>query len=431
MIRGSTKWARTCAAAARSNADGAQEVVPGRATQTTKTGTAYRAAVVVPGLLCALAVPGGAAAQERLGEVLSFLLTNRSIVTDDFQRDEAAALATRDALSRALQIELATLPVSSSSGGFTYRFNPAIGTTERSSDSFGSFFVERALTAGRGQASFGVNVRYAQFEAIDGNDLENGSFVTTANVFTDEAVPFDLEALTLRLEAQTLTVFASVGATDRIDLGVAVPIVRLRLEGSRTNVFRGQSTLQARASAEVVGLADLAIRGKIRLVGRRASGLALAGEVRVPTGAEEDLLGAGRTAFKGTVIASAEGSRVGAHLNVGYGSGGVSDEIDLAAGLTVAATARFTLVAELFGRELDALGRLEPVALPHPTIRGVNTIRLAPASEGTRTAFAVGGFKWNIGSSWLLNGNLLVPLTDRGLKANLVPAVALDYSFGR
>ena len=384
---------------------------------------------VVVFALAAVASPAAAQQTQSIGEVLSFLLTNRSIITDDFPRDEAAALATRDAIGRALQIELATLPISSSSGGFTYRFNPTLGTTERASDAFGPFFVERALTAGRGRASLGFSVRYAQFESLDGNNLRDGSFVTTANQFTDERAPFDTEALTLRLESTTMTVTGNVGVTDRFDVGVAVPIVSLRMSGERVNVFRGQSTLQARASASVVGLADIAVRAKVHVLGSGSSGLSALGEVRLPTGKEEDLLGAGSTAYRAMLIGSSEGTVFGAHFNAGYAGGGISNELDYAGGITVAAAPRLTLIGELFGRSLDALGQLQQVALPHPTINGVDTIRLVPEDASTRTAFAVAGFKWNIGSSWLLTSNVLFPLTDRGLKAKVVPAVAMDYSF--
>ena len=61
---------------------------------------------------CAACVPAAAAAQQTVGDVLSFLLTNRSIPTDDFVRDEEAAASTRDSLSDLLLLELATLPVS-------------------------------------------------------------------------------------------------------------------------------------------------------------------------------------------------------------------------------------------------------------------------------------------------------------------------------
>ena len=97
--------------------------------------------------------------------MLSFLLTNRAVQTGDFERDAAAAAATRDTMTKLLGAELATQPPSLSSAGFVYRFNSMLGTLERASASFGSFFTERSLTAGRGQASLGVNVRMASYTA--------------------------------------------------------------------------------------------------------------------------------------------------------------------------------------------------------------------------------------------------------------------------
>src|SRR5215471_18326414 len=102
------------------------------------------------GVIC-LAWPSPAAAQQSIAQVLTFLLTNRSISTDDFTRDAQAAAATGDAISQFLVTELGTLPISSSGSGFTYRFNPTLGIVERSSDSFGPFFVQRSLTTGKHQ----------------------------------------------------------------------------------------------------------------------------------------------------------------------------------------------------------------------------------------------------------------------------------------
>ena len=64
-------------------------------------------------------MPAPAAAQS-VSDVLSFLLTNRGVQTGDFERDVAAA-ATRDTVTTLLGAELATLPPSLSSAGFTYR----------------------------------------------------------------------------------------------------------------------------------------------------------------------------------------------------------------------------------------------------------------------------------------------------------------------
>jgi hypothetical protein len=113
------------------------------------------------GLIC-LVWPSPAAAQQSITQVLSFLLTNRSISTDDFVRDEQAAAATRDAISKFLVTELGTLPINSSAGGFTYRFNPTLGSAERSSDSFGPFFVQR-VDDWRHQLTFAISYQHATF----------------------------------------------------------------------------------------------------------------------------------------------------------------------------------------------------------------------------------------------------------------------------
>src|SRR5262245_64192477 len=135
-----------------------------------------------------LAAVRTANAQQSLSDVLSFLGTNRSIPTGDFVRDEQAAIATRDTISKLLVLELATLP-SSSGGGFTYRLDPALGTVIRASDSFGPLFTERSLLAGRGRASFGISYSSISYESIDGRNLRDGTLVSTASVFRGEAVP--------------------------------------------------------------------------------------------------------------------------------------------------------------------------------------------------------------------------------------------------
>src|SRR4029453_1089838 len=85
-----------------------------------------------------------AEAQQTITDVLSFLMTNRSIPTDDFVRDEQAALATSNTIANLFVLDLASLP-SSSAAGFTYRLDPALGTVIRSSESFGPLFTQRSL----------------------------------------------------------------------------------------------------------------------------------------------------------------------------------------------------------------------------------------------------------------------------------------------
>jgi hypothetical protein len=373
-------------------------------------------------------------------DILRILFTNQNVPTGDFEKDREAAETTSATLTRALLSAIATVPVGTSASGFTYRLNPMLGTVERASETFGPFFVERALTAGAGQASLGLTFQYASFNALDGNDLQDGQFVTIANQFSDEPEPFDVETLTLDVNTNRATFYGNVGLTDRIDVAVAVPVVRLNVSGTRNNTYRGQTLLQRRARAETVGLADIAIRSKVRLTGAGPGTLAAGVEVRLPTGREEDLLGAGETALRFQGLASAEAGRTSVHGNLTVGTGGIGREISYGGALALAATPQFTIVGELVARRIDGVQRISEVVAQHPSIGCpdrsrsecvVNTTRLIPNGEDQTTAFAVTGFKWNVGGTWLLHGHVLWPLTDSGLTTNLTPTVALDYSFTR
>src|SRR5687768_9596883 len=203
-----------------------------------------------------LAAPAPATAQATVTDIISLLMTNQAVRTGDFERDRAAAEVARDTIISALLVNLTSMPVSTSSSGFLYRLNPDLGTVERATESFGPFFVERALTAGPGRASFGVSATTSRFTRLDGHNLRDGSLVTIAARFRDEAVPFDTESLTLNVSTSTMTLFGSVGLTDDLEIGAAVPFVKLTIDGERLNLYRGDPFVQASASATASGVAD-------------------------------------------------------------------------------------------------------------------------------------------------------------------------------
>lgn len=381
-------------------------------------------------VLCAGA-PSAMAQDPSVKDILSFLLTNRAVSTGDFGRDQQAAEATRDTMARALLLELTTLPITTSSGGFSFRFNPALGTAERVTPSFGPFFVDRATTAGRRQASISFTYRYSSYESLDNQSLGDGTLVTTANKFRDEAAPFDVDTLSLTIRSSTLTVFGNYGITDRLDVGVAVPIVHLTLSGQRVNTYKGAAFEEARGSGHTAGVADIAVRAKLQLLRSTRGQLAGDFELRLPTGAVEDLRGTGRTGYKGALIVSTGPGRVEGHANTSMTFGGISREQAVSGALNVAPSERLTLSVETMARRIEALNAIRAVSQPNPLIAGMDTIRLLPSGDPTTTVTAVGGFRWNLTSTWLLNGYVTVPLTNHGLKARPIPALSLDYSFVR
>lgn len=383
-------------------------------------------------VLLAVCSPAPAFAQQSVNDILSFLLTNRSIATDDAARDAQAAEATRDAISRFLLVELATLPSVSSSVGFTYRADRELGgAVVRSSDSFGPSFVERSLTAGALRPAVGAAYQETSFDSIDGRKLSDGTLVATASRIAGQVEPFDVETVSMRLRTRTMTLTTNVGLTDRLDVSAALPFVRLMLSGQRVDTLRGTPFIQATARADASGFGDLAVRMKYNVARSGASGLAVGAEARFPTGAEENLLGSGEFSFKPRVVGSMEWSRLALHAQLGYSIGGLSREYDYGAAFAVVGSPRLTMVAEVLGRRLESAGRLTETVAAHPSLAGIETIRLTGVSDATHRATLVGSIKWNVAATWLVSASLLRPVTTAGLTATVIPSIVVEYSFTR
>ena len=81
-----------------------------------------------------------------------------------------------------------------------------------------------------------------------------------------------------------LTFTGTLGVTDRLDVSAAVPVISLSMSGSRVNTYRGTQQVQATADASTSGLGDVAVRAKYALLAAPQGGVAVAGELRLPTG---------------------------------------------------------------------------------------------------------------------------------------------------
>ena len=99
-----------------------------------------------------------------------------------------------------------------------------------------------------------------------------------------------------------MTFTGNYGVSDRIDVGVAIPFLRLDLQGERVDTYRGQAFVQATGSVSASGLGDIVARVKYNVLRNSASGLAIGAETRLPTGDEDNLLGSGETSFTPRVI---------------------------------------------------------------------------------------------------------------------------------
>jgi hypothetical protein len=106
-------------------------------------------------------------------------------------------------------------------------------------------------------------------------------------------------------------------------------------------------------------------------------------------------------------------------------------ELQYRGAATAAAASRVTLVGEIIGRRVADVGPATLVRAPHPTIAGVDTLRLVTESGSTSTVSLVTGAKWNLFGSWLVSGNVFWLLTDNGLKSRPVVVLGVDLAVGR
>src|SRR5262245_11212235 len=141
--------------------------------------------------------------------------------------------------------QVAAFPLGSSAGGFTWTFDPALGTFNRVSPSFGPIFSERALTVGKGRLNLGFNYQRSTFDQLQGLGLRDGEVKAYAGVTRGITTAFFEEVLDLKLSTDTYGLFATYGVTKNLDLGIAVPIVHVNMEARldfRTTVRIGSSS---------------------------------------------------------------------------------------------------------------------------------------------------------------------------------------------
>jgi Putative MetA-pathway of phenol degradation len=394
---------------------------------------------------------------------------------------------------------LSTFPLGSSSGGFTYTYDPALGTFSRTSESFGPIFAERALTIGRQRGSLGVAYQRSKYDTFEGKSLRQreikfyiqhtdccGKVTNGAQTGDGSRLNPAFEgdiieaALALNLTTDTVAFSATYGLTDRLDLGVVVPLVAVDVDASiRARILRLATTANPdlhvfegdnpdehifALSGHRAGLGDVLVRAKYNFLTRRGGGLAAAIDVRTSTGDESDLLGTGAVQAKVYGIGSIAFGNFSPHLNAGYtytSRGGLPDvslhdEWNYAAGFDVAVSPRLTLIADVLGRTIRGQGRLREAdtifdfveagpggtggtggggggggggPMPNRPVEHAaeRQFRLEPGN--LNLVIGTTGARFNPFRKMLVSANLLFALTSAGLRDRVTPVISVDYSF--
>jgi hypothetical protein len=369
-------------------------------------------------------------------------------------------------ISNAISGNVAGIPVSATSGGSTFRFEG--GAPVRTSVSPGPVFAERAQTLGRGRVFVGANVNRLHFETLRGvslNDIrlnfihQNVDSPACDSIEGRDCAPFGVprlenDVITLRLaldiDMTVTSFFLSFGLLDRVDIGVALPIVSTSLvgtsdvqiisfaESTAAHFFGGtpsnpQLSTSRSVAGSATGVGDVAARVKVTLSQSERSTFALLGDVRFPTGSADDLLGSGHTVARGLGILSARFGPFSPHANIGFLLRS-TDSLNNAVLATVGfdhlmapwATLAVDLVSELQVGE-NKLRLPGTVTYDVPFRRTVEPTNLPNRRDDLINGSF--GFKFLTGSGITMVTNTLWPLNRGGLRPNVLWTVGLEYNF--
>jgi hypothetical protein len=375
----------------------------------------------------------------------------------------------------ALASQLAALPLPSPASGLTYSFDSALGVFQRSTQSFGPILAERSETIGRGKLTFAVTYQHFSFDSIEGLDLGSIPALFTHDSYELGGGRRDVVTTSNAIMANVdqAVGFFSYGITDRLDVSLAVPIVRVDMSvtsdatiqriGTATSpathyyddgtaacslanisfASPTQCTTRRYVSAgNASGLGDVILRLKGTALRGDKVGLALGVDVRLPTGDEENFLGLGTTGVKPFMALSFGVGRMSPHLNLAYLWNGKSvlagnvatgekadmpDQLSYAAGLDVGATKWLTIAADFLGVHVIDAPRLFPTTF---AVAGGPTFpQIAFRTDSYDTANGAVGIKINPGGKLLLDFNVLFKLNDAGLRDKVTPLAGLEYTF--
>ncbi|GAB4322690.1 MAG: hypothetical protein Kow0074_14460 [Candidatus Zixiibacteriota bacterium] len=378
----------------------------------------------------------------------------------------ASSQKTIDAISNFIGTNVSTFPISSTATGLTFDFSSGVPVPIRTSA--GPIFAERARTLGKAKLNVGANVSYLNLSRVRGVNTDD----ITVNMFHQDVaspglgdVEFEYDYITLDmnldLDAVVFATYATYGITDRIDVGIAVPVVRVSMtaepwaqmnsytyskDAESAHYFGGTSTdPQLNLAVPYVeetatGLGDIALRAKANFFQGSNADFAGLVEARLPTGDEDKFLGTGDVSIKLGAIVSGTYNGFNPHANLALNirtSDLDRNDIELTFGYDQKLGDKLTIAGEWIGT-YEIGDEISELQFPEPAHIGPNgssgdatyvipstSIPSYSADNIINTAF---GIKYTPTPNVLLLANLIFPINNGGLRSDVIPTIGVEFN---
>ncbi len=356
------------------------------------------------------------------------------------------------------------LPAVSTAPGFTYVFDPELGTPVRSTGSLGPVFLERADTVGRHVLLLGASYEYANLDNLDGHDSASQLFFLNSAFGFENAAGqplrvdnrFTFDDFAVRANGGTVS--ATYGVTDALDVNVLLPLLQTALDVEATtqnftvnladHSVTPDQPRHVSLHADAFGVGDLLLRAKYHLVHAAEGDMATGLSLRVPTGSEGDFRGLGDWTVTPVLLFSRALGAHDVHGNVGFEFDADKIErsrVQYGIGVTLQPLERLAVLLDVVGSSGIAPDNFtqDGVALAGSRFDGPFQTRVAVAGSGavvapvhfdslvprTDVLDLAAGFKVSVTDRALAFLGVLVPLTSDGLRAAVVPTGGLEYTF--
>jgi hypothetical protein len=344
-----------------------------------------------------------------------------------------------------------SVPVISSSAGFTYRYNASTEIFERTSETLGPLFMERPDTLGRNKFNVSVSFQFVELNAFDGTDLkelqsDDPIVIRTAVGGTPTGFRATQLRYSLGLQQYVTSISATYGITDDLDINLLVPIIATRLRvgvhatdvaaAGLDGVFTPAPGFErvGHTKGDAVGVGDILIRSKYQLPRwewlRSAVGL----QLRLPSGDSSDFQGTGDVELSPFLyLSTVLWNRVEPALNVGidYNADDVSQSAArYALGVDVDATRWCNVNVAYLGRS-QFEGSDENTNFQH--LRGGQLVSepLLGLDFGRKdTSDLSFGVRFVVWGNVMVYANGIYAINDEGLRNDtIIPAGGVEATF--
>ena len=347
-------------------------------------------------------------------------------------------------LQRALA-QATDFPATTTTPGFTYRYDPASGAYVRVNGTLGPAFLERAETIGAGHVDLSVSYLHARFTHINGETLSESLSSRFLAKSGSLIVPQRIETRDFSLTSDVVYFSATYGLDDRTDVNLLLPVYYTSMQGERRFFVLGQPGEFESLNGNAFGPGDLLLRGKRRFLEGDSWDVAAGLTLHLPSGSEANFQGTGDVVVTPSLVASWIGPAMEVH-----GSAGIDiDSTDLqrsgvryGVGVSWAPLERLTLLTDLVGtsafsnddlsffvadrRLVSIRGEFDPPLVARAVGNGTEFTTTINRTDVVDLAF---GVKVNVFGDLICFASAIVPLTEDGARASVIPTGGIQYGF--